>query len=126
VYLSEVAAAGLWFAAPLVPLVFGASFHESVAALRWLCLLPVLRALHYAWGTAITASASQWNRTARQFGAAAFNLILNFLLIPRWSWRGAALASLLTDGFLAAASHVVLARLCGREARAAQSTPASA
>jgi O-antigen/teichoic acid export membrane protein len=115
---SLAAAAALWLAAPLVPLLFGASFHESVAALRWLCLLPVLRALHYAWGTAITASASQWNRTATQFAAAAFNLLLNVLLIPRWSWRGAALASLLTDGFLAAASYFVLARLCGREARA--------
>lgn len=122
---SLAAAAGLWFAAPLVPVLFGASFRESVAALRWLSLLPVLRALHYAWGTAITASASQWNRTATQFGAAAFNLLLNFLLIPRWSWRGAALASLLTDGFLAAASYLVLRRLSGRETRVTQSAAAA-
>ncbi len=123
---SLAAAVALWIAAPLVPLLFGRSFHESAVALRWLCLLPVLRALHYAWGTAITASASQWNRTTIQFGAAAFNLLLNVLLIPRFSWRGAALASLLTDGFLAAASYFVLARLTGREARTAQPTPASA
>lgn len=122
---SLAAAAALWVAAPVVPLLFGASFHESIAALRWLCLLPVLRALHYAWGTAITASASQWNRTATQFGAAAFNLLLNFMLIPRWSWRGAALASLLTDGFLAAASYFVLARLSRRDARATQPVPAT-
>ena len=121
---SLAAAVALWFAAPLVPLLFGASFRESVVALRWLCLLPVLRAFHYAWGTAITASASQWNRTATQWAAAAFNLLLNFLLIPRWSWRGAALASLLTDAFLAAASYFVLARLAHREARAALTTPA--
>jgi O-antigen/teichoic acid export membrane protein len=120
---SLAAAAALWFAAPLLPLLFGGSFRESVAALRWLCLLPVLRALHYAWGTAITASASQWNRTATQFGAAAVNLLLNFLLIPRWSWRGAATASLLTDGLLAAASYFVLARLVSRESRAARSAP---
>lgn len=115
---SLAAAAALWLAAPLVPLLFGASFRESVGALRWLCLLPVLRALHYGWGTAITASASQWNRTATQFGAAALNLLLNFLLIPLFSWRGAALASLLTDRFLAAASYFVLVRLTGRELRA--------
>jgi len=121
---SLLAAAALWLAAPLVPLLFGATFRESVAALRWLCLLPVLRALHYAWGTAITASASQWNRTATQFSAAAFNLLLNFLLIPRWSWRGAALASLLTDGFLAAASYFVLTRLTIREARASHTAAA--
>jgi O-antigen/teichoic acid export membrane protein len=120
------AAVVLFFAAPLVPLVFGPSFQGSVAALRWLCLLPVLRALHYAWGTTITASASQWNRTATQFGAATFNLCLNFLLIPRWSWRGAAVASLLTDGALAAASFFVVACLTRREDSAAQETVASA
>lgn len=112
----SVAAAGcLALAAPLLPALFGPSFRGSVAALRWLCFLPVLRALHYAWGSAITASASQWNRTATQFGAAALNLVLNFLLIPRWSWRGAAAASLLTDAALAAASLYLLARLARHE-----------
>lgn len=112
---SIAAAALLAIGAPLLPLLFGPSFHGSVAALRWLCLLPVLRTLHYAWGSAITASASQWNRTATQFGAAALNLCLNALLIPRWSWRGAAAASLLTDGALAAASLFVLSYLTRRE-----------
>jgi len=108
---SIACAALLALAAPLLPLLFGPTFRGSVAALRWLCLLPVLRSLHYAWGSAITASASQWNRTATQFGAAALNLCLNALLIPRWSWQGAAAASLLTDAALAAASFFVLSRL---------------
>jgi O-antigen/teichoic acid export membrane protein len=102
-------------AAPLLPVAFGASFRESVSTLRWLCLLPILRALHYAWGSAITGSASQWNRTATQFAAAALNLGLNFALIPRYSWRGAAAASLLTDAALALFSWLVLARLLRRE-----------
>ncbi|HTV82868.1 MAG TPA: hypothetical protein VME18_09485 [Acidobacteriaceae bacterium] len=55
---SLAGADALWFAAPLLPLLFGVSLHESVAALRWLCLLRTLRALHHAWGTASTASAS--------------------------------------------------------------------
>ncbi|MGA7523667.1 MAG: oligosaccharide flippase family protein [Acidobacteriaceae bacterium] len=113
--LSLAAAALLALAAPLLPVLFGASFRDSVQALRWLCLLPVLRALHYSWGSAITGSASQWNRTATQFGAAALNLCLNWLLIPRWSWQGAAIASLLTDAALAAASYGVLAHLSRRE-----------
>ena|SRR5580700_2266695 len=115
-----LAAIGMALAAPLLPLAFGASFRESVAALRWLCLLPVFRALHYAWGSAITGSASQWNRTATQFGAAALNLALNFLLIPRWSWQGAAIASLLTDGALALFSYLVLAHLLQRERKVLQ------
>jgi O-antigen/teichoic acid export membrane protein len=102
------AAAALFFGAGLLPRLFGSSFQESVVALRWLCLLPLLRVLHYAWGTTITASASQWNRTATQIGAAVLNLGLCAWMIPRWSWQGAAVASLLTDGSLAALSWVVL------------------
>jgi O-antigen/teichoic acid export membrane protein len=113
--LALAATAALALAAPLLPILFGPSFRESVQALRWLCLLPVLRALHYSWGSAITGSASQWNRTATQFGAAALNLCLNWLLIPRWSWQGAAVASLLTDAVLAGASYCVLAHLGRRE-----------
>jgi len=108
-------ALALYCGAGLLPRLFGASFQGSVAVLRWLCLLPLLRVLHYAWGTTITASASQWNRTATQLGAAGLNLLLNFLLIPRWSWQGAALASLLTDGSLALSSRLVLWRIQRRE-----------
>ena len=108
-------ALALYFGAGLLPRLFGASFQGSVVVLRWLCLLPLLRVLHYAWGTTITASASQWNRTATQLGAAGMNLVLNFLLIPHWSWQGAAVASLLTDGSLALFSRIVLSRIQRRE-----------
>jgi O-antigen/teichoic acid export membrane protein len=105
------AAMALFFGAGLLPRLFGASFAESVTALRWLCLLPLLRVLHYAWGTTITASASQWNRTATQAAAAVLNLGLCAWMIPRWSWQGAAVASLLTDGSLAGLSWAVLCAL---------------
>jgi O-antigen/teichoic acid export membrane protein len=98
----------LFAVSPLLPYLFGPSFRGSVEAMRWLCLLPLIRGLHYAWGTTITGSSSQWYRTSTQLGAAMANLILNALLIPRWSWRGAAIASLFTDAGLAAASWIVV------------------
>jgi O-antigen/teichoic acid export membrane protein len=110
-------AVALYLGAGLLPLLFGSSFRGSVTVLRWLCLLPLLRVLHYAWGTAITASASQWNRTATQLGAAALNLALDAALIPRWSWHGAAIASLLTDGSLEVMSWAVFQALARRERR---------
>jgi O-antigen/teichoic acid export membrane protein len=109
-------AIALYAGASLMPRFFGPTFQGSVTALRWLCLLPLLRVLHYAWGTTITSSASQWNRTATQIAAAGLNLLLNFLLIPRWSWRGAAVASLLTDGSLALSSRLMLWRIQRRDA----------
>jgi O-antigen/teichoic acid export membrane protein len=105
----------LYASAGLFPYVFGKSFAGSVTVVRWLCLMPLIRVLHYAWGSTITASASQWNRTATQVAAAGLNLLLNALLIPRWSWQGAAIASLLTDGSLALTSRLMLWRLQHRE-----------
>ena len=121
------AAVALWVGAPLLPLAFGKSFAGSVSALRWLCLLPFLRGLHYAWGTTITAASSQWLRTATQPGAAVLNLLLNLLLIPRWSWQGAAAASLLTDGALALSNGLLVAWLLRRprvDSTASASSPA--
>lgn len=94
--------------AGVVPLLMGPSYADSVSAIRWLCLLPLLRSFHLSAGDCITATSSQWWRTASQLVAALLNLLLNLVLIPRWSWQGAAAASLLTDGSLAAANWLIL------------------
>jgi O-antigen/teichoic acid export membrane protein len=108
------AALGLAVCAPILPIAFGRSFSGSISALRWLCLLPLIRGLQYAWGTTITASSSQWLRTATQAAAAVLNLLLNLILIPRWSWQGAAAASLMTDGALALSNGLLVAWLLRR------------
>jgi len=104
----------LFLVAPVLPVALGPSFAGAVEALRWLCLLPVLRLLHYTWGTAVTASTSQWRRTAAQAAAAGLNLGLCAWLIPVWSWRGAAWASLATDAALAAMSFAIWRHWAGR------------
>jgi O-antigen/teichoic acid export membrane protein len=108
-------AVALFVCARLIPYVLGPSFEGSVSALRWLCLLPLIRCFHYAAGTTITGSSSQWYRTTSQIGAALMNLALNVVLIPLWSWRGAALASLLTDGGLAVANWMTVLWLISKE-----------
>ena len=110
-----LAAPALALSAPLLPWLFGPSFQGSTSVLRWLCLLPLLRGLHYAWGTAITACGTQWPRTGAQLAAALLNILLNLVLIPRFGWRGAALASLVTDGALSLFSYVILRTLVIRQ-----------
>lgn len=97
----------LFALAGLLPLVLGPSFAEAATALRWLCMIPLLRLLHYTWGTAITACMSQWRRTAAQAAAAALNVALCVWWIPRWQWCGAAMASLMTDGALVVMSLLI-------------------
>jgi O-antigen/teichoic acid export membrane protein len=122
---SVVAALLMFACAPLLPYVFGSSFASSTSALRWLCLLPLIRCFHYAAGTTITGSVSQWFRTVQQLAVAALNVALNAFLIPKFSWQGAAMASLLTDGTLAVMNWVCVAWLIMRQERPAGKSVAS-
>jgi O-antigen/teichoic acid export membrane protein len=110
-----LAGAVMFLAAPVIPRIVGPSFTNSVAALQWLCLLPVFRSLHLGAGDTLTGAGYQRYRTAAQLAAAVLNFGLNLWLIPAHSWHGAAWASLLTDGGLAAANWIVLGWLIRRE-----------
>jgi O-antigen/teichoic acid export membrane protein len=101
----------LFLAAPVVPHVVGKSFEGSVAALRWLCLLPVLRSLHYSAGDALTGAGHQNLRLGSQVAVAAFNFGVNLYLIPQYGWLGAAWSSLASDGLLAVFNWTVLLRV---------------
>jgi O-antigen/teichoic acid export membrane protein len=90
----------LFLLAPLVPHLVGRSYAESVSALRWLCLIPFFRCFHLSAGDAIAGAGHQRYRLISQSIAAGGNLALNLYLVPRYSWLGAAWASLATDGAL--------------------------
>ena len=110
-----LAAAAMFLAAPIIPHVVGRSFANSVSALQWLCLLPVFRSLHLGAGDTLTGAGYQRYRTAAQLCAAGLNFSLNLWLIPAYSWHGAAWASLVTDGSLAAGNWIILGFLIRRE-----------
>jgi O-antigen/teichoic acid export membrane protein len=113
--LGLAAAASLFLLAPVVPFFIGKGFTPSVSALRWLCLIPFFRSFHLCAGDAIAGVGQQKLRLLCQLSAAAFNFALNLYLIPRYSWQGAAIASLLTDAGLAALTWSVLFWLRRRE-----------
>ena len=95
------ASLALYVSAPLLPLVFGREFAEATHALRWLALLPLLKVLHYFPANALTGAGFQGLRTACLVGTALFNLSLNLWLVPTYSWKGSAWASLASDGLYA-------------------------
>jgi O-antigen/teichoic acid export membrane protein len=96
---------------PLLPWLVGKGFAESVAAIRWLCFIPIFRATHQIVGNALTGAGLQRFRTAAQFTAALLNFLLNLWLIPMFSWHGAAWSSLATDGSLVLMNFGLVAML---------------
>jgi O-antigen/teichoic acid export membrane protein len=106
--------------APLVPRLLGARYGEVVPALRWLSPILLLRAVHYFAADALTGAGRQGLRSAVQLVVAAFNVGLDFALIPRHGWRGAAWASLASDALLAVLLLAAVALLHRKELRHAR------
>jgi O-antigen/teichoic acid export membrane protein len=95
-----LAFAGLWIFAPVLPHVLGSKYDAVVPALRWLALLPFLRCFHLFFADALSGAGFQRLRTVIQVGVALINVGLNMVILPRYSWRGAAWTSLGCDGLL--------------------------
>jgi O-antigen/teichoic acid export membrane protein len=118
-------AAGMFFLAPVAPYLLGHSFAQSVDAIRWLCLIPLFRCFHLSAGDAMAGAGYQRYRLGGQSVAVAFNFGANLYLIPHFSWRGAAFASLLTDGGLGLLSWTILLALKKRNSGEHLLVPAS-
>ena len=86
----------------IVPYVLGRDYAPTAEALRWLSVLPILKALHYFLSDTLTSSGYQGVRTGVQAGVAIFNILINLWIIPAYSWRGAAWSSIASDGLLVA------------------------
>ncbi len=114
VVLSLAISAAMFVCAPIIPHLVGKSYAESVSALRWLCLIPFFRTFHWSAGDAIAGAGHQKFRLVSQSIAAIGNLLLNLYLVPRYSWHGAAWASLGTDGVLGAMNWLALFLLSRR------------
>jgi O-antigen/teichoic acid export membrane protein len=115
VIFGVVMAAAMFLLAPIVPYFIGKGFAPSVEAIRWLALIPLFRCFHLSAGDAMAGAGYQRYRLAAQATAAGANFAMNLYLIPHFSWRGAAFASLLTDGGLGALSWAVLLLLRKRD-----------
>ena len=96
----SAASAGLWLFAPVLPHILGSKYDAVVPAVRWLALIPFLRCLHSFLADALSGAGLQRTRMAIQVLAALINVALNLVILPRYSWRGAAWTSLGCDGLL--------------------------
>jgi O-antigen/teichoic acid export membrane protein len=90
----------LYLIAPLLPYVLGADYQNAVGAVRWLALLPLFKALQYFAADTLTGAGFQGIRSSVQVSVVLFNVLINLLLIPSYSWLGAAWASLASDALL--------------------------
>ncbi|MEO8556516.1 MAG: flippase [Actinomycetota bacterium] len=103
---------GIVLAEPLVTGVFGADFAPAVPVFQALALIIPARMIGHTMGTALTAADQQGLRTWAVGVAAVANVVLNLALIPRYSYLGAAWATVVTElGLLVAYAWLLRRRL---------------
>lgn len=84
----------------IIPLVFGDKFMPSVLLFQILSWIIPIRFCGHILGTALSASDNQSLRAWATGLSACLNIGLNLILIPHYSYNGAAFASVITSGFL--------------------------
>jgi O-antigen/teichoic acid export membrane protein len=97
-----ITSAGLWLTAPILPYILGHQYQAVVPAVRWLALIPFLRCIHSFMADSLSGAGLQRIRTGIQVFVAFINIGVNVVVLPRYSWRGAAWTSLGCDGLLVA------------------------
>ena len=88
---------GYQLCAPLIPKILGQEYQNAIAALRWLSPLPAIFAFQLLAADTLTGAGFQQIRSLVQVAAAILNIVLNLWLIPIYSWKGAAWATLSSD-----------------------------
>ena len=106
---------GLWIFAPIVPAMLGKQYAAALPALRMLSIIPLLRCFHVFFADSLSGGGFQRIRTAIQVGIGVINVALNLVILPRYSWRGAAWTSVACDALLVLAFWATAAYLYRRQ-----------
>lgn len=104
----------LFLGADLISAVLGERWAETESAVRWMSPLPILVALQWFGGNALTGSGNHGTRTVILVAGSVVNVLANLVLIPIADWRGALAGTLMTDLGLTIALWWALLRLDGR------------
>jgi len=108
-----VVLATMVFASPALRLLLGQSYAESAVALKILIWAVILRYLNAALGVRLLAGGNERVFVATTLGCLGVNVFGNLLLIPIYSWRAAAVLTIVTEFALLAQYIYWLRRTVG-------------
>lgn len=108
---------GFWLIAPFIPVILGEDYRDAIGALLWLSPLPAIAAFQYLAADTLTGSGHQKSRSIVQVGSALVNVVLNIILIPLFSWKGAAIATIISDSVRLVCLWLIVFILYRRESK---------
>ena len=86
--------------APIIPLILGSEYSDSATALVWLSPTIFFKTMHLFAADTLTGADLQSVRSGSQVALAIINALLNFWLIPLYSWHGAIWSTLASEFLL--------------------------
>jgi O-antigen/teichoic acid export membrane protein len=90
--------------------VIGGGYAEVTSVIQLMAALVIIQGIRTTLSNALTGANYQTARTVIILTAAVANIGLNLVLIPLYSWRGAMIATYITEAFLVIASWSVIQR----------------
>jgi O-antigen/teichoic acid export membrane protein len=106
-----IAGGVIYLTAPLIPLVLGSDYGNSMTAIRLLAVLPLLQGLQYIAADTLTGANLHRIRSLMQALMAVANFSLNLWLIPIYSWKGAVWSTWAAEGLLAILLYSIVIHL---------------
>ncbi|MBE6500579.1 MAG: flippase [Methanobrevibacter thaueri] len=103
-----IAVATVLYSADIVQLIYGKEYLEASSVLSILIWTVCLLFVNGACSTLLNASHKEVTLTKIYAIAAAFNVILNFFMIPHFSFNGAAISTVLSDALILIISSYVI------------------
>ena len=94
-----VSAIALLSVAPFTANILGTEYAQSADVLRWLAPIHLIATLQFIAADILTGAGFHRSRSILQVTAACINFGANLYLIPRFSWYGAAWATLTSETF---------------------------
>lgn len=107
--------------APVIPKILGPEYEAAIGVIRWLSPVIVLSTIQYFSADTLTGAGLQGARTALQVTIGVLNGLLNFWLIPLYSWKGAVWATLISEGLLVIILFSLIAFFYRRQQQASPS-----
>lgn len=91
-----IAVGGIVLATPLISFIYGPSYLPSVGAFQILMIMAAIAFIHNSFVQLLITAEQQVKTFIIAFSGAVINLASNIILIPRYSFYGAAASSLIT------------------------------
>lgn len=89
-----------FYSTDIIHLIYGSEYYPAASVLQILIWTVCFLLVDGVFTTLLSASHKEIAVTKIYVGVAAFNIILNLILIPKYSYNGAALATVLSDIFI--------------------------